>query len=160
VSEATVTVDHEFSLRYILQSALVLEEMLSRMGWTLLITKGGPFIIGDTPATKSSPKVDLRRPVGLRDSDIEVTFPISPSVCLLVCWTNDFLRVREVGDSEVAHVNRDRVRYAHEQVFASSEAAARSARTVYTKLRDRGEAHVKPVNMIVLQDERPQTQRA
>ncbi len=149
VSQATVTVDHEFSLRYILQSALVLESILSRMGWTFLVSKGAPFITGDTPATKTSTKIDLRRPVGLRDSDIEVTFPISPSVCLLARWAND-LKVREVGDAEVAHVNRDRVRYAHEQVFASSEAAARSARTIYTKLRDRGEAHLKPVNLIVI----------
>jgi hypothetical protein len=158
MSQATVGVDHEFSLRYILQSALALESILSRMGWTFLVSKRDPFITGDTPATKSSEKVDLRRPVGLRDSDIDVTFPISPSVCLLARWTND-LRVREAGDAEVARVNRARVRYAHEQVFASSEAAARRARTVYTKLRDRGEAHVKPVNMIVLQDDGPQAQR-
>ncbi len=149
MSQATVTVDHEFSLRYILQSALGLESILSRMVWTFLIAKGTPFITGDAPATKSSAKVDLRRPVGLSDSDIEVTFPISPGVCLLARWTGD-LTVREVGDAQVARVNRDRVRYAYEQVFASSEAAARSARTIYTKLRDQGEAHVKPVNLIVL----------
>ena len=153
VSQATVTVDHESSLRYILQSALVLESILSRMGWTFLVAKGVPFITGDTPVTKSSAKVDLRRPVGLSDSDIEVTFPISPSVCLLARWAND-LRVRQVGDAEVARVNRDRVRYAHEQVFASSEAAARSARTIYTKLRDRGEAHVKPVTFMIAEGDR------
>ena len=118
------------------------------MGWTFLVSKGAPFITGDTPATKSSVKVDLRRPVGLKDSDIELTFPISPSVCLLARWARD-LNVRDVGDPDVARVNRDRVRHAHEQVFASSEAAARSARTIYTKLRDRGEAHVKPVNLMI-----------
>src|SRR5207249_12317804 len=62
----------------------------------------------------------FRSPVGLSDSDIEVTFPISPCVCLLARWADD-LTVREVGDAQVARVNRDRVRYAHEQVFASSE---------------------------------------
>src|SRR5262249_15778477 len=37
MSQATVTVDHEFSLRYILGSALALESLLSRMGWTFLV---------------------------------------------------------------------------------------------------------------------------
>ena len=154
LSQATVTVDHEFSLQYILGAASVLESMLLDMGWTFLVSKGTPFITSDTPVTKTSERVLRRRPVGLKDADIEVTFPISSSVCLLVRWATD-LNVRDVGESDVARVNRDRVRYAHEQVFASSQAAARSARAMYTKLRDRGEAHVKPVNLMIAEGEGP-----
>ena len=81
-------------------------------------------------------------------------FPISPSVCLRAWW-KDSQDVVEVGDSEVARVNRERVRFAEREVFASSESAAQTALQVYAELLEKGEAHANAISLMLIEGDGP-----
>jgi hypothetical protein len=156
--QATMRPSPEFSLSHALNAFRMPAFLMFDMQWTFLRSSGGaPFITGDTPVTKRNPKVKAPHTAGLILADTEVTFPVSPSVCLRAHWSKDDPAVADISEDEVADINRERVRYAVKRVFASSEKAVRAALDVYVELLEAGEAHARTVNLMLIEGDEPPT---
>ncbi len=144
----------DLSLGHALLAALAPVPYLLGMRWQFLVSKGDPFITGDTPVTKRNDRIRPPLAAGVGLPDTEVTFPISPSVCFRAWW-KDGQDVVEIGDSEVARVNRERVRFAEREVFAPGEGAAQTALEVYAELLERGEAHANSISLMLIEGDAP-----
>jgi hypothetical protein len=150
----TIQASPDMSLGYAFEAALAPVPFLLDMRWQFLISTGNPFITGDTPVTKSNAQIRPPRAAGVAHPHTEVTFPICPSVCLRAWWRRS-QPVAEIADDEVARLNRERVRFADREIFASSQAAARTALGVYAELRQSGEAHAKPISLMLIEGSGP-----
>ncbi len=91
-----------------------LTQILNRMKWSVLIAQHGYFITSDNPLVREAdPKT--RHPIGgdggFLNKTVEVTFPLSPKVLLLLSWDE---AVRDLGSLERDHVHQiNVVRAAH-----------------------------------------------
>jgi len=150
----TIEAAPEMSLGYAFKAALTPVPYLLGMRWQFLISKGDPFITGDTPVTKRNDRIRPPLAAGISLPDTEVTFPIGPSVCFRAWW-RDGQGVVEISGGEVADVNRERVRFAEREVFASSEGAAKAALDVYAELLERGEAHANAISLMLIEGDGP-----
>lgn len=88
---------------------------------------------------------------GLEMPGVEVSLPLSPSVCFVGSWKG-LPGVRVIGNDRVSDFNRERVRHADRYVYASSEHAARAALETYARLRADGQAHATPVKFILWEE--------
>ena len=58
---------------------------------------------------------------------VEVTFPLSPRLCFVGTWREGNSGWAAAPDSTVHELNRRRVSFAHQSVYAHTEEGARSA---------------------------------
>src|SRR5258708_35557977 len=83
LSQFEVRADRGFTLEMCLQAMQTPTHLFSQMGWVFL--KAPPnehFITGDNPVSHCAPgRPKSIFPVGLADKDVEITFPLSRTVC-------------------------------------------------------------------------------
>lgn len=151
----TLEASPDMSLGYAFKAALAPVRFLLKMRWQFLVSKGEPFITGDTPVTKSNDRIRPPLAPGLIHPHTEVTFPISPSVCFRAWWKRSQPSVVDIADGEVARLNRERVRFADGEVFACTEAGAQAALRVCAALRQSGEAHAKAMSFMLSERDGP-----
>ena len=78
------------------------------MHWEFLHSAAdAPFVTGDNPVFNCDPehKPGFLQGVGLANRTIEVTFPLSRTVCALGMWRGDEILHKDVGANEVDVLN-------------------------------------------------------
>src|SRR5438034_571990 len=108
----------DFSLGQALKLALTPARYIKDMCWELAV-RAGPeqFLTGDVPVTWRNPHARPPFGAGLGVRGTEVSFPISPNICLLAARVGAE-GVRDVPADVVCDLNRERVRHAARFVFA------------------------------------------
>ena len=141
----------EHSLGHALRVAMKVVRLIHQMRWEFVVAKETcRFITGDTPVTWRNPSVrPLGEGLGLKGT--ELSFPLSPSVCLVGTWIGK-IGVSEASDARVQDLNRERVRQADRFVYADSEASAREALKEYAVLQEAGEAHARPFKFFIIEE--------
>lgn len=142
----------EFSLMQAIVQALTPARIILDMRWQFVITPGPEhFVTGDVPVTWRNPNTRPPLGAGLVLKSTELSFPISPEICLLGTWTGGE-GVRDVGAEVVRDLNRERVRHADRFIFSCSEDGARVAQGMYDTLREEGGAHAVPFASFVSEE--------
>lgn len=101
--------------------------IFDQMKWAVVRSDGNlRFITGDTPVMWVDPTLAPPFCYGLAAQNVEVTFPLSPKVCLLGTWEGSSTAVR-TKDPMVQELNARRVVFADGYAFSDSEERARSA---------------------------------
>lgn len=138
----------DFSLGQALALAPAPAREVLQMHWQFLIA-GGPerFVTGDAPVTWQN----SQGPAGLRMRGTELSFPVSPLICLLGSHTEPD-GVRDVTADDARRLNRERVRHADRYIFADTEAGVRSAQETYRVLEAAGEAQASPVRLFIIEE--------
>lgn len=100
------TADRDLSLLMSLQAMGTPTRLFSQLRWQFLqATRPDYFITGDNPVFHCAPAREPRTifPPGLADKDIEVTFPLSRTVCAFGTWhrTGNLYRSIEARSVEV-----------------------------------------------------------
>lgn len=86
---------------------LIISELL-KMHWSFMVAPGTKsfYITSDNPCAWTCPKTP-RMFCGLAASDIEITLPLSPSLCILCGWQLDYDGIYiPVSDKYVQEINR------------------------------------------------------
>jgi hypothetical protein len=103
-----------------------LMELFYQMKWSLVRPLNGYFITSDNPIVRQVDPTSvhpIRGDRGFMNRTVEVTFPLSPKIQLLMTWQRDA--------PEIGFVRRDRVDMINEAM------AAHSDRYLFAHLRDR-----------------------
>jgi hypothetical protein len=138
----------EFSLAQALKLAETPGREMLAMRWHFAVTPAHePFITSDAPVTWRHPS----GVAGLRRRRTEMSFPISPQICLNGTHTEPE-GVQDATPERVRDLNRERVRFADTQAFANTEAAGEQAVKTYGVLRDAGQAHASPFRLFVVEE--------
>jgi hypothetical protein len=121
----TVQVDPSSSLSTVFEVAPDFVPFLYNMNWAFLVAPAGScFVTSDNPVSWVDP---TPRPHflghGLAMPNIELTFPLSPNLCLMGTW-REFIGREETNSDVVNQANWRRVISATRFVFANSESAA------------------------------------
>jgi uncharacterized protein DUF4238 len=115
-----------------LKAAPTVEIILRTMSWSLMTPAiDDMFWTSDCPVYWLNPK--SQTPLfghGLAAKDIELTFPLSPQVCLLATWSQTIPPVKRLDQLGVTHAQRRAIAGAQRFAFCSSEQAARDALAV------------------------------
>jgi Protein of unknown function (DUF4238) len=114
---------------------------LMRMRWTWLRIEGDEeFVTCDNPFSWVDPTLPsgFYSGGGLGMTNVEVTFPIGPKVCLLATWVGPTGSVRARAPI-VYEMNRRRVGFASQYVFTTSGTRARSALQLFREEGGRAE---------------------
>ncbi|WP_375210908.1 DUF4238 domain-containing protein [Hyphococcus sp.] len=115
----TISIDKEWTLR-----SLTMHDSLAPiffdMHWSVLeAEKPRYFIASDNPVIFDVPAA-YRHPIyggGLSHKKVELTFPLSPSKCLLATWDKSLPQFSEIPREAVKHMNRMRATYARRFLF-------------------------------------------
>ncbi len=121
--KARVTPKKEFVIALALRMGFTLAELIARMRWTyFLAAEGSSFFTSDNPVALLSPngksiKIDFRG----RNSDLEISFPISPSCTLLIHDHDRPQNIISVNASIVSKINASLLPSIHRYAFCSTE---------------------------------------
>lgn len=154
----TLEVDDRHPLAVSLRMTPVVAAELVRMNWCLLDAPSGSFFItGDCPLTVFTP-VRAGRVMfgaGLRRPEAEVTFPLSPTVCLFLDYAGTNRR-RRIRADLVREINR-RTAFSAERFVFSTYATERVRQYVVNGARSVGLPKVdKPAILQALRARRSQ----
>ena len=105
-------------------------DILERMHWQFLTSDNAELVTSDRPVCVLNPQSTTFFGQGLAAPEIEVTLPLSPSVCLLGTWKPGPL-TRAIDERTAEEINRRTIGGAIEDVFASTERAAAAALEYY-----------------------------
>jgi hypothetical protein len=120
-----MTLDKHGGIQESIRAAEIAGEEFSRMRWECLKPQdGGRFITSDCPASPFNARANATMGHGLAAPRVEVTFPLTPSLCLLGTWHGEHLAHYRVEDAEVAKINTRLVYFATRYCFAGTEALA------------------------------------
>lgn len=116
-----VKIPQEYSILSMIDNAQQMSNIISKMHWSflkssdqdLLLTSDNPVVIVD-PNGESN----FLGP-GYLNKNIELTFPLTPNLCLLATWKNDPDRFHNIDRYTVANTNDRTIRYSHKYVFSS-----------------------------------------
>ncbi len=110
--------------------------VFDRMTWAVLRARGDlRFITSDTPVCWVDPTLKPPACFGIMGRNVEATFPLSPTVCLLGTWDRS-TGVFIAKDAAVEKINARIVGFADRHVFADNEAAARRALEVRARMEE------------------------
>lgn len=142
----------EFSLGQALVLATTPAAEILNMRWEFEIAGGKEhFVTGDVPVTWRNPRVRPPVGAGLRLRSTEVSFPISPYICLRGTWTGAE-GVRDVALDDVRDLNRERVRHADRFIFSDNEDMARAASQTHQILVAAGESPIVPFGAFIIEE--------
>jgi hypothetical protein len=115
----------EIPKEYTFQALTIADElapMLFGMHWAIMLPEYGYFITSDNPLVRWVPP-NTRHPIygdhGFRNKLVEVTFPLSPKMMLLMTWKDTGREIAAlprqgvIGANEMRAANSDRYLYAH-----------------------------------------------
>jgi hypothetical protein len=137
-------VDREATLRVIgLHDDLV--PLFFDMNWTLLSVPEGRFLItSDNPMSQLVPASRGLRGHGIRDVEVEMTMPLSPSVCWMGHWREDMPKAERVSVEGTKELNRLRAFFAERFLFADRYGAG--IQRLARKYRDdKPRTHIGPI---------------
>lgn len=116
-------VSSKFMMDSVIRTSGIGAKLLLKMDWSLLIApEGVQFITSDNPVVVRNPNDPNWLFCGLAsDPSIEITFPISPKICLFGSWGR-FKRVIEyISDKEVSKINFETFKYSFDYLFSSTK---------------------------------------
>jgi hypothetical protein len=144
----------EASLAQALEMVIRIAGLLFEMRWELLAVTGSERLItGDMPVTWRDPTGPKAFGAGLGMPGVELSLPLSPSVCFVASWKGR-PGVSVIRQDRVRDLNRERVRHADRFIYTASEAAAYRALETYAALKADGQAHATPVRVILFEEGR------
>jgi hypothetical protein len=111
-----LVVSREATLSAFLLSDKLLK-LFFKMGWQVLASDDQHLISCDSPVTRASPD-DLPGGGGFIHKKIEVTFPLSPTRCLLLTWRKDIPGLAPINRSTARKINVERASYAERFLYA------------------------------------------
>jgi len=123
-SRYTVKTKPEFSLFMIMELSRSFAKVFYDMKWTFFpATDEYKFLTSDNPLFRLDPTYDPKSPygVGLRNKNIEVTFPISRNMALLAGWNTIKERYSKTNSSMVRNINKRSIGSALQYVYASEK---------------------------------------
>lgn len=141
-----LSVDDRYALAQSLQLTEAVSRQLEPMAWTLCVSDDPPFITGDTPVCSFALFKDGSAifGAGFGQPQVEVTLPLSPSVCLLMTHRPSQQRIR-VSEARVREFNRRTAHIAERFVISTlatkgmSKLVAKARRTLDLPKIDRQE---------------------
>lgn len=130
----------EMSLRHVLEAARDLSDTIARMRWIFLHAPAGArFVTSDHPVHWHDSEASSPRNVGLESRRTVLSFPMSPTLCLMASWHRQLPPGREAPRNIVDAINNNVVQFAEQHVYASSRDNAEAALVVRSTLEDAGE---------------------
>ena len=124
------TADRDFSLLLSLQAMYTPIELFSQMRWQFIQASAADyFVTGDNPVFRCAPTRQPKTifPPGLAHKDIEVTFPLSKSVCAFGTWDGQGQLYRAAGTEIVNAINTRTTAAARKYLYGPTKNA-----TVFT----------------------------
>ena len=118
------------SLMPLLEMSATILPILCQMEWAFFVaSEACSFLTCDTPLSWVDPTLPPGPygSGGLAMRSVEVTFPLSPRLCFVGTWREGNSGWAPAPDSTVHELNRRRVSFAHQSVYAHTEEGARSA---------------------------------
>jgi len=115
--------------------------IFSEMKWVFLRSPvGHRFMTCDSPVSwvDPTPRPPFYAGHGLAMKNVEVTFPVGPRLSLLGTWEGP-TGVIDVRPTTVWELNRRKIAFAHTEVYADSDQAARLALEIRQGIKDEGE---------------------
>ena len=90
-----------------------------KMNWAFLHSpQGSVFVTSDCPVVPLNPQLSTRvERVGIATPGVEVTFPVSAHLCLLLTWEGPTAYV-DIGEHKVAQINSRTAELATREVYA------------------------------------------
>lgn len=115
------------------------------MNWTLLSVPAGRYLItSDNPMSQLVPASTGLRGHGMRDIEVEITMPLSPSVCWMGHWRKDIPKAERMSVEGTKVLNRLRAFFAERFLFADRcDAGIQSLARKYRN--DKPRTHVGPI---------------
>jgi hypothetical protein len=117
------------------------------------------FVTGDMAVTWRNPHFRPPFGAGLGMKSTELSFPISPQLCLIEV-RQPSPAVTDLDDGRVLDLNSERARHAQRFVFSDNESADQWVLARYKEFEARGEAHATPIRFMVFTDDGPETIRS
>ncbi|MCK4306347.1 MAG: DUF4238 domain-containing protein [Candidatus Eisenbacteria sp.] len=123
-----------------IHNALVLAPAVFATRWTLFTTEatgGSGFMTADQPVCLRFPGA-RRTPIDsekAENPDLEISFPISPSVLLVAHQHNEWPKSRRVAASEAANINCGMLPVVEKYVFSSHERLGRTSLLMWSHLQ-------------------------
>lgn len=111
-----LVVSREATLKALLLSDKLLK-VFFEMGWQVLVSEQQHLISSDSPVTRASPD-DQPGGGGFIHRQVEVTFPLSPTHCLLLTWRRDLSGFRPISRSIARMINVERAQHAERFLYA------------------------------------------
>ena len=115
------TAHRDFALLTSLQAMETPIRLFCEMGWKFLVAPPGEyFLTGDNPVFHLAPGTPLKGfyRAGLAHEDIEVTFPLSRSICALGAWKTPETLYEKTNPKSVNIVNLRTAMAAHRYIYA------------------------------------------
>ena len=138
------------SLSVGMESALkTVYPIFSKMKWAILrAPNGGRFITSDCPVSwfDPTPRPPFYAGHGLGMKKVQVTFPVSPALCLFGGWLESKRPVIAVDGQTVEAVNWRRVAFADRHAYASTQEGASFAVEAHRRMtgKEEGGGQTKP----------------
>lgn len=140
LANCEASADRDLSLLMCLQSMNTPIQIFSQMAWQFVQTSGTKyFITGDRPVFHCVPdqKPASIFPPGLADKDIEVTFPLSKTICAVGAWRPRPSKVlyRLIEDETIQIINARTTAAASRYLYGSAKDLFESLRNQPVKLK-------------------------
>lgn len=116
------SVSSQLMMDSVVRTSSIIGALLMRMVWSLLIApEGSNFITSDNPVVVRNPNDPKWLFCGFAsDPSIEVTFPLSPKICLFGSWGRYRRIVEYITDNEVTEINFETFKYSFNYLYSSS----------------------------------------
>lgn len=154
--EFTLTAHRSYIVATFLQNLDTVRNEFRRMGWNFLDSDNGnpQFVTSDNPLVLTETGPNQGRPLGIRNPNIEITMPLSPTMVAVASW--DGGRSYGILEKEsIDAVNQRTINQASRFVYAPYksedllaqvvESQGRQARTVVKRIEKNGELYLVPV---------------
>lgn len=116
-----VKIPQEYSIMNMIENAQQMSMIISKMSWTLLKSDEQIlFVTSDNPVVLSDPTNESRLyGPGFLSKKVEMTFPLTPKLCLLASWKEGEDTFHKIDSLIVAEINNRTIRYSHKYIFSS-----------------------------------------
>jgi len=120
--EFDLNIPQEYSIMNMAEHAQEMSKIISKMNWGFMIAPEGlNFITSDNPVIIKDPnnKSKFYGDGYLSSKTIELTFPLTPKICLLATWKVLSGDYAEVDRESIFAVNDRTCKYRHQYIFSS-----------------------------------------
>lgn len=132
----------QFPMNSVIFAANNVSHFLLRMDWSLLIAPEEiSFITSDNPVVVKDPENLNYRSCGFSSSpNVQVTFPLTPKICLFGSWGRYRKIIEYIGANEVKEINFETFKYSYQYLFSSTRDMAKEI-LIVNHLVNIGEIH-------------------
>lgn len=117
----------QFPMNSVIFAANNVSHLLLRMDWSLLIAPNEiNFITSDNPVVVKDPEDLSYRSCGFSSSpNVQVTFPLTPKICLFGSWGRYRRLIEYIDTKEVKEINFETFKYSYQYLYSSTRDIAK-----------------------------------